>query len=393
MSTAPADIPGDAARPAEPGLSDYDPDDAVDDDDPAPGETARGGSLVQDLADVLRAAGLVVEEVEGWKTRQRGGAGYSAARPLGIIIHHTASPKRWDGRRDVDYMTFECENKPLANLYLDRQGRWWVLAAGATNTNGKGGPFRTLPQNGANSRVLGIEAGNDGIGEKWPDVMQDSYVKGVAALAEAYRIPTDHVLSHQEWAPTRKVDPAGPSRFGTRRGSATWNMDAFRAEVAKTRGQPIQPLVIDTKEETGDVVAATTYVVQPGDTWWGIADKLLGDPRTTWPALAAANGGPSRVLHPGQVLRLPGGGGGGGAAVPAFPGVAREGDRGEVPAAWQKALIARKVISDNQDNRDRHYGAGMRAAVQRLQRSWGWSDADGVADERTWARLHGASSG
>ena len=56
----------------------------------------------------------------------------------------------------------------MANLYLDRGGTWWVLAAGATNTNGKGGPWGPIPANSANSRVIGIEAGNNGIGEPGP---------------------------------------------------------------------------------------------------------------------------------------------------------------------------------------------------------------------------------
>lgn len=387
MNSESADIPSEATRPAEPGWSDYDPDDAVDADDPAPGETARGGSLMDDLADVLRRAGLSVEEVEGWKRRQRGGAGYSSARPLGIIIHHTASPKKWDGRRDVDYMTFECENKPLANLYLDRRGRWWVLAAGATNTNGKGGPWRTLPENGANSRVLGIEAGNDGVGESWPEVMQDAYVRGVAALAEAYRIPTDHVLSHREWAPARKVDPAGPSRFTPSKGSRSWDMARFRAAVAERRGQPPPPPPEPTDDRV-DIVTATTYVVQPGDTWWGIAQRTLGDAHRTWPDLAAANGGATRVLHPGQVLTIPGRGGGREPEPPPFPGEARVGTRGPAALAWQDALIRHGVIRNQPENRDGHYGDGMRGAVLRLQQSWGWTDADGVAGTRTWARLH-----
>src|SRR5829696_6735990 len=245
MTNAPTDVPGEATREAEEGLSDFDGDDSFDADDPGPGEEPRGGSLLRDLADVLRGAGLTVHEVDGWKQRQRGGTGYQMARPSGIIIHHTASPKSWDGNRDVDYMTKQCDAKPLANLYLDRNGGWWVLAAGATNTNGKGGPWRSIPQNSANSRVLGIEAGNNGVGEPWPEGMQTSYVSGVAALASAYRIDTNMILSHQEWAPGRKVDPAGPSRFGAKNSQGSWNMESFRAAVAKRRGEtghtPVPP--------------------------------------------------------------------------------------------------------------------------------------------------------
>ena len=57
--------------------------------------------------------------------------------------------------------------------------------------------------------------------------------------------------------------------------------------------------------------------------------------------------------------------------------------------AWQKALIAHGVIRDSPANRDSHYGQGMLKAVMRLQRSWDWSDADGVAGKHTWRQLHG----
>ena len=109
------------------------------------------------------------------------------------------------------------------------------------------------------------------------------------------------------------------------------------------------------------------------------------------------------MLHPGDVLAIPGAGpppppraalpgpsppaAGGG--IPPFPGEARQGHRGPVVDAWQDALIAAGVISDNPANRDGRYGPGMAGAVRRLQQSWGWSDADGIAGPHTWSRLHG----
>ena len=178
---------GDAERVAVDGWGDCDVDDAFDAADPPPGEGTRGGRMLVDLADVLRGAGVAVEEVDGWPFRARSGAGFPQSGPAAIIVHHTASGPGMDGLGDVRFMTLDCDVKPMANLYLDRGGRWWVCAAGATNTNGKGGPLGPLPQNSANSRVIGIEAGNNGLGEPWPDVMQESYVAGVAALAGRLR--------------------------------------------------------------------------------------------------------------------------------------------------------------------------------------------------------------
>ena len=380
---------GDAERVAVDGLGDCDLDDVFDAADPPPGERERGGRMLVDLADVLRRAGLQVEEVDGWELRARGGAGYPSSGPIGIIVHHTASGPAKDGPVDVREMTFECAVKPMTNLYVDRRGTWWVCAAGATNTNGKGGPLGPLPLNSANSRVIGIEAGNNGVGEQWPDVMQDSYVVGVAALAEAYRIDTANVYGHYEWAPSRKVDPAGPSRFGAVGPHGSWDMDAFRAAVAARRGAPPPP---PPPVASPAPASGRTYVVQPGDSWWKIAATTLGDPARTWPVLAAANGGSQRELHPGDVLTIPDGGAPSAAGgIPPFPGEAREGDRGPVVLAWQAALIAHGVIRDNPANRDGHYGSGLAGAVRRLQESWGWSDADGAAGPHTWSRLHGGA--
>jgi len=47
------------------------------------------------------------------------------------------------------------------------------------------------------------------------------------------------------------------------------------------------------------------------------------------------------------------------------------------------------VIADTPANHDTHYGSGMAKAILKLQQSWGWTDADGVAGEHTWRKLHG----
>jgi N-acetylmuramoyl-L-alanine amidase/LysM domain len=377
-------LDSDAMRVAVDDLGDLDPLDAVDSRDPPPGATPRGGRVLFDLADVLRRAGLQVREVDGWEQRQRSGTGYGQADPTGIIVHHTASPSGWNGQPDVDRLAFECDVAPMSNLYLDRGGQWWVLAGGATNTNGTGGPWGPIPQDSANSRVIGIEAGNNGIGEPWPTVMQDAYVAGVAALADAYGVEAGNILSHQEWAPTRKIDPAGPSRFGSINGAHSWDMDQFRAAVDKARGDTGPIRITSSPPST----TASTCVVRPGDSWWSIAERTMGDPSHNWLTLAEANGGSDRQLHPGAVLKIPGGIAGA-PGVPPFPGEAKLHDRGPVVLAWQKALIAHRVISDNGANRDSHYGEGMFKAVLRLQRSWGWSDADGAAGKHTWSKLHG----
>jgi len=49
---------------------------------------------------------------------------------------------------------------------------------------------------------------------------------------------------------------------------------------------------------------AKTYLVKPGDTLMGIAERELGDPQK-WRAIADANGGVTRALAPGATIAIP----------------------------------------------------------------------------------------
>lgn len=198
------------------------------------------GRYLTDLADVVRGAGLVVEEEGGWQTRARSSGGYSSGRPNHVMAHHTASGPSSDGQADVDYMCYGSENRPVANLYLSRSGKVWVMAAGATNTNGTGSdPCRLTADDSMNSSAIGVEAANGGTGEVWPDAQQDAYITLVAALCSHYGIGTGQVHAHFEWAPSRKIDPAGNSRYAS--GGASWNMTAFRDDVASGGPAPAPP--------------------------------------------------------------------------------------------------------------------------------------------------------
>jgi N-acetylmuramoyl-L-alanine amidase len=206
------------------------------------------GRYLADLAAVVRSSGLVVVEVDGWQTRARSSGGYSTGQPSVAMCHHTASGPSSDGWPDVEYMTYQSDIAPMANLYLQRDGTIWVMAAGATNTNGAGGPLGSVPTDSMNTRAVGIEAGNDGTGEPWPDRQQDAYLALVVALSEGYGI-TEY-FHHREWAPDRKIDCAGPSRWAS---SGSWDYDAFRADLGPG---PVPP------PEEGDEMAYGPYLIQ-----------------------------------------------------------------------------------------------------------------------------------
>jgi hypothetical protein len=167
------------------------------------------------LPDVLRAAGLAVQAVDGWQTRGHGDVG----KPLGVLCHHTCGPRDGDirdlhvlvdGRPDL--------KGPLCNLALARSGVWWVVAAGKAWHAGKGNWHGVTD---GNAHLIGIEAENVGDAtDPWPGVQMDSYKRGCAALLAHIGAPPVMCAGHKEYAlpKGRKDDPS-------------FDMDQFRHDV------------------------------------------------------------------------------------------------------------------------------------------------------------------
>jgi hypothetical protein len=72
---------------------------------------------------------------------------------------------------------------------------------------------------------------------------------------------------------------------------------------------------------------------------------------------------------------------------PPYPGTGDYGCSSSTCLAWQEAMILNGYISDTPANRDGWWGDGMHNATARMQQSWGWTDADGIAGEHTWPHL------
>lgn len=159
------------------------------------------------LPGVLRSAGLDVYELPGWETRTTRSSGLT---PLGVVGHHTATGPNWsdghvaallrDGRRDLA--------GPLAQLGLERDGTFVVIAAGRCNHNGYGT---------WGNDSIGIEAYNSGTGEPWSAAQVDAYERGVAAILRHLGLGPDRFLGHRETDPHRKIDPAGVDLVAFRR--------------------------------------------------------------------------------------------------------------------------------------------------------------------------------
>lgn len=222
-----------------------------------------GSLYLTDLADVCRRTGYPVIEVDGWERRARGSGGYNGL-PTHVMAHHTASGPSSDGWSDVNYCTFGDDDAPLCNLYLSRVPEIFVCAGGATNTNGSGSdPCGLIGDDAMNSTAIGIEAGNDGVGEVWNQAQQAAYVALVAELNAAYDIAPAQCHAHFEWT-SRKVDCAGPSEWAL---SGSWNMNAFRADVEIAGGTPKPPE--PTPTPTGDPDMLALDLGTPGtDPWW-----------------------------------------------------------------------------------------------------------------------------
>lgn len=177
--------------------------------------------MLTELADVLRAAGCAVTEVDGWKTRHTTwGSGTrkvtSIATVKGGLVHHTGTAASASG----DYPTLAVVRDgrsdltgPLSQLGLSRSGKWLTIAAGLAWHSGNvdDADFHNL-------NAIGVEAEHPGGSALWPTAQYDAYVLGCAALGTYYGITW---RGHKEAATPkgRKVDP-------------NFDMGAFRTAVA-----------------------------------------------------------------------------------------------------------------------------------------------------------------
>ncbi|WP_245839315.1 peptidoglycan recognition protein family protein [Mycobacterium aquaticum] len=161
------------------------------------------------LAHVLRAEGLTVTEIDGWRQR---GHGY-IDDAWGVVCHHTGSDTVAaevvaDGTADLP--------GPLSHILVGRDGSATVVAAGIAHHAGHGS-YPDLPANKANAHTIGIHAVSDGR-KPYPLEQYQAFVQCCAAIVAKIGQPASHVIGHKEWDLT-KHDPS-------------LSMDQLRADIA-----------------------------------------------------------------------------------------------------------------------------------------------------------------
>lgn len=176
-------------------------------------------TVSKDLVKYLREWGLKVSAEPGWRTRSANGG----FKPKAVIVHHDASSTssgNW-GARNIIINGRSGIPGPLSQFILARDGQVLVVSQNRANHAGTGGPRAGIPANYGNYYAWGIEAANNGIGEKWTKKQLNAYYRLCAALL-AYMGTKDvnKVIGHKEWT-SRKIDPAGI------------NMDQFRKQVKR----------------------------------------------------------------------------------------------------------------------------------------------------------------
>lgn len=167
------------------------------------------------LARELRSHGVKVRATRGWK--RRGGP----ANFIGVLDHHTASPRNSGAAPSLGYVTTGSPIAPLCNLLIGRDLTVHLVARGKANHAGLGGPWRGVPRDSGNFYLIGVEIENDGVGEPWDeDLMGVVYIVN-AVLLRRMDEGAGKSGGHKEYAPRRKIDPA------------RINMDAFRKRVRR----------------------------------------------------------------------------------------------------------------------------------------------------------------
>lgn len=273
------------------------------------------GFNLDNMADVLRARGLKVVEVDGWKTRGYAQQDLKAAK--GVLWHHTATASARNpaaGNMPTLNVLINGHSTlpgPLANIGLGRDGTCYIVATGVANHAGTG-VAAGIPRNEGNHYLIGIEAESSGTFPwDWTQEQLDAMPKLGAALELAYLMgePEDYrlQLGHLEYSDAGKTDPAGLP------GGMSWLRAAINNQIAAWSAKP--PAPSKPNPAPAPAPGRKTYpltephwTVKKGDTLSSISRFYYGDADAdNLNKLAAYNGiKVSDVIKVGEKIWAPG---------------------------------------------------------------------------------------
>jgi LysM domain len=238
---------------------------------------------VLELADKLRARGLRVNEVAGWRSRGKefpsrpdicvrhwtAGARQGRTPSLGVVTNGRGAPNPLPG--------------PLCQIYQSREPDGndiiFVVASGIANHAGKG----TWAGVSGNSKSMGLEIEWSGPQESFPARRKAISELAMAALMDcALGTNPDDACEHREYAPDRKIDT---NLDGNELRQRIRQLTGHAAPAPPGGGGPAQ------------------HVVQAGETLSGIASKhglTLARLLELNPQFRANPG----LIHPRDVVRL-----------------------------------------------------------------------------------------
>ncbi|QDG90693.1 LysM peptidoglycan-binding domain-containing protein [Pseudarthrobacter sp. NIBRBAC000502770] len=265
--------------------------------------------LLSNLANVLRAAGISVVEIDGWQNR--GYFGRDLADVRGVLWHHTAAGRgsfSYDDAPSLNICTYGRSDLagPLCHIVLGRSGTAYITAAGLANHAGAGSA-PGIPTDAGNYYFIGIEMESSGVAPfDWTDAQLAAVPLIGAALERAYLFDQAEddrpQLGHKEYSSQGKIDPAG------------WpgDCDGLRDTVnAILNGAPValpaavQPVRYQSTLDTARPGGYEECIVDPDDSLSriaaqyhvGLAELLGVNPQITDP----------NVIGIGDVLNLPAG--------------------------------------------------------------------------------------
>lgn len=277
--------------------------------------TNLGYVWLDDMDQAFAAAGLPFVPVDAhpsdatgspsWRVRGRPVGTGDGFAPSGVVCHHTASPAGTTPATDIAVIMAGNGSAPgpISQCYIGRDAVLYLIAAGRANHAGSGmRPGVDFVCTDQNARNVGIEVGNNGVGEPWSDAVCETYARTVAALCEWYGWPTPAVYLHNTTGPpsggcNSKIDPAGSWTRQRDLTTQTWHLPTWHGFVDEHRGAqpPLPPSEDDMPTPIGFITCNAGTVAHHAD---GSTYTVLVDGTTFY---VMPGGGLQWMVNPNQL--------------------------------------------------------------------------------------------